>query len=317
MKVDAAIGTQFSYLGREVQRWSGATLAPEDMPEQRFEDTAFAKRFSLDPNKNSDVIQRYFEFAAPKTGEYDRAANTVGWLVQRGKRGELADYMHGLNDDLRAYAFLLQGGDDEGKAAHNADEKRINPIVRSRAAIGAIAGLAKELVDNRQFNTEDEEPMSLSPAERRNALDLLQQLAAMERRNSLVMVGDAGYVGRPLLSLTDQMAALRAQSPAVADELARRYATAKVLPTDEVAKAWPQARSRLLAQGSEADLSDLAPDAKAADWEFGGDATTKRKMVRGTLTPTGESGAPEVRKPFQSRQTVPPVMKPNPFQPSP
>jgi hypothetical protein len=61
----------------------------------------------------------------------------------------------------------------------------------------------------------------------------------------------------------DQLATLRAVAPTVADEIATRYASAKIAPAETTARLWSKTQKRLLADGGEADLRELAFDGKA------------------------------------------------------
>jgi hypothetical protein len=79
---------------------------------------------------------------------------------------------------------------------------------------------------------------------------------------------------------------IRAISPVAASEIATRYATSKVLPTASIAKAWPEAQKRLLAEGSAADISDLESDASSDGYAFGGERVTKAKKRRLPISPT-------------------------------
>jgi len=83
---------------------------------------------------------------------------------------------------------------------------------------------------------------------------------------------------------------INAISPQVADEIATRYATNKIYTTKAVAEAYPQMERALLHDGSEADLGDLAADAEAEGYEFGGDRV-KRPMKRRVVIPA-QTGAP-------------------------
>jgi hypothetical protein len=126
-------------------------------------------------------------------------------------------------------------------------------------------------------------------------------LTAMEQRNALVIAGEPGYQGRPLLSTEDQLATLRTIAPNVADEVATRYATAKIAPTATVAQLWPEAQKRLLTDGGNADLRELAFDARAEGPAFGGEKVRpapKRRVViepGATIPPSGAAGQAPAR----------------------
>jgi hypothetical protein len=79
-----------------------------------------------------------------------------------------------------------------------------------------------------------------------------------------------------------------------------------------VAKLWPEAQKRLLADGTQAEIHDLALDAKADGWAFDGDAVRKPQRRRVSVDP---SAPPPARTPrIAPALSVPkdnPV--PNPF----
>lgn len=125
----------------------------------------------------------------------------------------------------------------------------------------------------------------MDPQKRRDVIDSLLVLQAIEQRNAMVMTGQKGYEGRPLLSAEDQFAVVRAQSPEAGAELATRYATNKILTTGAVARAWPEAQRRLLADGTQADIRDLSIDAKAEGWAFDGEAVRRPRPRRAPIIP--------------------------------
>lgn len=285
MLVDNVIGNLAGNMGKELQIRSRILLGDEDRPADRFEDAAFVKRFTLDPARWSSTVQRYYEFAAQKTGDYARAANTYQFLYDTPRtRGDAADFMAGLSDDKKAYAILQIGGTEEGKGAFKPEDRKLNPINRAQLAVQQVHSLSRELLDNTTTNTAEGTTITLTPEQRRNAQDALQVLGGMEMRNALVMIGDQGYQSRKPFDIRDQFNVLKAISPEVADELSRRYATAKVYKTDYVASAWPEMRSTLLADGSAADLSGYAQDAKSEGYEFDGDRTKRRLKQRGAIS---------------------------------
>jgi Large polyvalent protein associated domain 38 len=288
MLVDNAIGNLAGGMGKELQIRSRILLGDEDRPADRFEDAAFVKRFTLDPARWSSTVQRYYEFAAQKTGDYARAANTYQFLYDTPRtRGDAADFLAGLTDDKKAYAILQIGGNEEGKGAFKPDDRRLNPIKRAQDAVAQVHSLSRELLDNTTTNTADGTTIKLDPERRRNAQDALQSLGNMEMRNALVMIGDQGYQGRKLFDIRDQFNVLKAISSEVADELSRRYATAKIYKADYVNGVWPEIRSALVAGGSAADLSGYADDAKSEGYEFDGERTKRRLKQRGAIPAAG------------------------------
>jgi hypothetical protein len=104
-------------------------------------------------------------------------------------------------------------------------------------------------------------------------------------RNAFVIMKEPGYAGRPLISPRTSMDKIRALSPVVADEIAARYATAKIYTTEAVAAAYPELQRSLVSEGSEADVGGLAFDARADGYEFGGERVKKPQKRRLTVPP--------------------------------
>jgi hypothetical protein len=201
-------------------------------------------------------------------------------------------FLGALPSPERAYVTLQSAADENGKPSFNADEKRLHPLTRAATAVMTINGYIRELTQNAQHAVETGERVEMDPQQRRQAVDNLRIMAAMEQRNALVITGERGYQGRPLLSTEDHLATLRTIAPVVADEIATRYATAKIAPTASVAQLWPEAQKRLLAEGGEADLRELAFDAKADGFAFEGDRVKHAPKRRVPIVASPGAAAP-------------------------
>lgn len=312
IKVDYAVGSMFGNWGRDLM--SVSNQADPNQPAAANEDTMFLRRFIKGADRSSETTKLFWEQAAQRNGAFAQAAAHYGDLLKSYQDRDASDYLAALPAAQRAYVMLTQGGDDDtGKAAFNADDKRLHPITRAANAVQVVGGLIKELTNNSQKTFEDGERIGMDPRKRRDVIDALRVLQAIEQRNALVLTEQKGYEGRPMLSAEDQFAVLKAQSPVAAAELATRYATNKILPTDTVAKLWPEAQRRLLADGTQAEIRDLALDAKVDGWAFDGDAVRKPQRRRVSIDPT----APP---PPRSERRIPPALSvpnttpvPNPF----
>lgn len=292
IKIDYTIGSLFGMWGKDIQAASNWFAGEDDKPESQFEDLVFMRRFIKDPNRSGEMTKRYYEFAASKTGEFARAVETFQRYMGNFKDKRAQDWFNTLSDEKKAYVTLQAGADDEtGKRSFSADDRRLHPIVRAQAALQALHSVTRELTENSQINTENGERMKLTPTQRRDVIEAVHQLGAQEMRNALVMLGDKGYEGRPILDTEKQFQILKAISPEVGDEVARRYATLKVLPTASIAELWPQMKKRLLQDGSEADVSDLTSDANVVGYEFGGERTKRREKRRGPIKGTPQPEA--------------------------
>lgn len=311
IKVDYAVGSMFGNWGRDLMAVSNQT--DPNAPAAANEDTMFLRRFIKGADRTSETTKLFWEQAAQRNGAFAQASQHYGDLLKSYQDRDASDYLAALPAAQRAYVMLAQGGnEDSGKAAFNADDRRLHPITRAANAVQVVGGLIKELTNNSQKAFEDGTRISMDPQKRRDVIDNLRVLQAIEQRNAMVLTGQKGYEGRPMLSAEDQFAVLKAQAPDAAAELATRYATNKILPTDTVAKLWPEAQRRLLADGTQAEIHDLALDAKSDGWAFGGEAVRRPQRRRISIDP---GAPPPARVP-----RIPPALSvpkdnpvPNPF----
>lgn len=286
IKVDYAVGSMFGSWGRDLLAASSRT--DPNAPAAALDRTMILQRFVKDAHRN-ETDKLYWEQAGQRNGAFAQAAARYGDLLKGFHDREAADYLAALPAAQRAYVMLSQGGDEEtGKAAFNADDRRLHPITRGAAAVQTVSGLIRELSNNSQKAFADGTRIAMDPQKRRDVIDALRVMQAIEQHNAMVMTRQRGYENQPLLSAEDQFAVLKAHSPVAAAELATRYATNRILPTETVAKLWPEAQRRLLADGTQAEIRDLALDAKADGWAFGGEAVRKPQRRRVPITP----GAP-------------------------
>lgn len=120
----------------------------------------------------------------------------------------------------------------------------------------------------------------MSRPQRKAAIEAIHQLGAQEMRNALVMTNEPGYEGRNLLDVNKQYAVIKAISPGLAEEVARRYAMAGVFRTDMVAKNWPTARKELIRAGSDADIGGITGDIADEGFEFGAEKIKRPRKLR-------------------------------------
>jgi conjugative element/phage-associated large polyvalent protein len=289
LKVDYAIGQSFGTWGRDIM--AASNTADPNAPPAATEDTMFLRRFIKGADSASETTKRFWTIAAQQNGQYAQAKATYESMLGQFRDKDASAFLGALPSPERAYVTLQSAADENGKPSFNADEKRLHPLTRAATAVMTINGYIRELTQNAQHAVETGERVEMDPQQRRQAIDNLRILTAMEQRNALVIAGEPGYAGRPLLSTEDQITTLRAVAPAVADEIATRYATAKIAPAATVAQLWPEAQKRLLTDGGEADLRELAFDAKADGFAFE-DERVKRAPKRRVVIPASSTVAP-------------------------
>jgi hypothetical protein len=278
IKVEHTIGSTFGTWGRDLL--AASNPADPDAPAPPTDDTVFLRRFIKGEHRASETTKTFWKIAATQNGEFAQAKNQYDRQVKFFNDTAAQAYLAALPTPKRAYTILHSAADEEGDPVFSADDKRIHPLTRGADAVGVINGLLRELQQDAQRATETGERVRMDPQKRRQAIDNLRTLAAMEQRNALVIAGEPGYQGRKLLSTEDQWRTLQAVTPKVASEIASRYASAKILPTEAVAKAWPEAQRRLLSEGSNADISDLSFDAEIDGYAFDAERESKPKKRR-------------------------------------
>jgi len=150
-----------------------------------------------------------------------------------------------------------------------------------------LNGLRKELSANSFKDFETLSNLKLPETVRRDLIEQVRELAQIEMRNALVIMKEPGYAERPVLDPNDTMAKIIALSPAVGTEIAARYATKKIPTTAFVQQSWPTIRDEVLRYGSDADVRDLALDARAEGYGFGADRVKRPQKRRIQISPAG------------------------------
>lgn len=278
IKVDYAIGSTFGLWGRDIMTLSSG-IDP-DAPAQAWEDTVFLRRLIKDPSRTSDVTTRFWDYMGQTTGKFNQAVATYDDLIKKFRDSEASDFVAKLPENERTFVIMKSAARDDGKAAFSADEKRMHPLQRAYDAVTLLNGMRRELTDNAFKTYETGEQQKYSPQVRRDLLDNIRELAQMEMRNSFVIMKVPGYADRPLLDTKTTFEKIKAIDAGVADEIATRYATAKIYTTDAVAKAYPEMKRLLLRDGSDADLKSLSFDAKSEGYQFDGEAESRPQKRR-------------------------------------
>jgi hypothetical protein len=204
-------------------------------------------------------------------------------LVKTFHDSDARDFLAKLPSSEKAFVVLKSAANEEGKQAFSASQKRLHPLVRASDAVTLLNGLRRDIVGNTFHTFETGQPLKLDPVTRRDLIDNIRELAQLEMRNAFVIMKEPGYAGRPLIDPQTSMDKIQALSPILAEEIAARYATAKIYDTDAVAAAYPQLQKRLVQDGSEADIASLAFDAAAEPYQFGGEPVKRPQKRRLTM----------------------------------
>lgn len=286
IKVDYAIGQQFGSLGRNILSMSNSF--DPDAPVAAMEDAVFSRRFIKSAFNGSEADKRYWELASQTNGEYATAKATYENMLGGFRDKEAMSFLAGLPEGQRAYVALNSDAKEDGKPLHSPEARALHPITRAAKAVRLLNEYSRSLMSDTQIAYATGERTPMAPDKRRNVLDVLNALKAMEQQNALILTKEPGYAGRRLQNVEKQFEILQLTAQGVAEEIATRYATAKIAPVTTIERVWPEMSRRLLADGNKADLQDLAIDAKADGYAFRGEKTkkpTKRRVPMEAASP--------------------------------
>lgn len=287
IKVDYAIGSYFGLWGRDLMAMSSGV--DQDAPERSWTDMALVRRFVKDPTRSSDVTNRFWDYMGATTGKYNQAVAAHSELINRKSQESdalAADFLSKLPPGQRGYVILRNAAGDNGRAAFTADQRRLHPLQRAYDAVTLLNGIRREMDKDSFAPFETSERLSFNRQLRGQVRDVVRELAQTEMLNALIVTKEPGYANQPMQDTGVILEKIRKLAPEVADEIAVRYATAKVYPLKAVTAAYPQLQSALLRDGSEADLSQLQADASANGYEFGAERVTRPQRRRVPISGT-------------------------------
>lgn len=295
MKVDYAMGSFFGTNGRDLM--SVTSMTDKDSPTAALDDTIFVRRLLKDGERISGRVKQFWDLMAQKNGKYQLDAEAYRKLVTEATvRGQDPVQANELLAKLpaaeRAYVIMSEGANAQGKPAFSADEKRMHPLTRAREAVTVLNGIARDLQTNTLVPYREKERLQLDPDQRRRLIDDIRTMAGAEMRNGFAVVGEPGYVGRPVYDTQDFMDVIAKVSPNVADEIATRYATAKIPAAKAVQEAWPTLRDDVTTYGSSANIKSLAARVRAQGYEFGAQRAKKPGPVRLQIDPAAVPASP-------------------------
>ncbi len=242
-------------------------LAQPDAPAAGWDDVPFARRFIKDAAKGAQSTTMFWELAGAQEGKLEGKALSWRELAEAGDAAGAADFYADLNEVEKAYVAV---------STHEANVKRLHPIIRARGAIQAIGAMRREIAADDVRNADDE-AVPVSSAERGAADDILSDLAMVIARNALREAGVTGWAQRSEIDETGYYRELEALNPALIDRLGSGYAGKKVWSWEAVKSAWPELRDRLLEEGSAATLDDLVADVESRGFAVDGVKAKRRE----------------------------------------
>jgi hypothetical protein len=278
IKIDHAIGSMFGLWGRDLMAFSQGM--DENAPAQNWDDQVFFRRFIKDPTRSSETTKKFWDFMGQVTGKFNQNVATYDGFVKKFDDQGARNFLEKLPASERAFVILRSAANEDGKQAFKPDERRLHPLQRAYDAVTLLNGLRRELVDNAFKTFEKGENLKLDPVKRRDILDAIRELSQAEMRNSFVIMQEPGYANRALIETVPILQRINSISPDVAEEIAARYATAKIYPVSGVAAVYPELRDRIAKNWGEADVSDLVARAGESGFEFGGEKTKRPQKRR-------------------------------------
>lgn len=223
--------------------------------------TSFSRRFMWDFTKGSESTDKFWSLVSDSNGKMANTAKTYSDFFKDGGQADADKVLVGKDDNTKAYALLLTHFD--------ADVKRLHPLYRAKEVIGLVNQMNRDIIDNdlRAIETdkepaEDQIKIDIPQSLREPVHKLLSKLSAYEARNALKTIETPRWAELDYGDTESLRAELRALSPEVADELEARMEAKTIYDDQAVRESWPEVKSRVLQDRSEADFGDLVMGAK-------------------------------------------------------
>lgn len=241
---------------RDALALSQMALGQKAPIEHSLADTPVAQRFFKDWTRGSVSGKQYWDLISASSGKFAGGVGSVNRLINEGKTEEALERLNKMKPEQRAYTMVSVFGKGQMKQAH--------PLVRSEEAVRELSGLANDLIQG-DVRGPGLQPIRLTPAQRRDAVDALHAMTVAEQRNAMIATGVPGWATKKPLPYEKYDAALQRDAPAVHQALQARMS--KVAPLEFTTKAWaamrpyvekPQTADTLVAVMNEKRLSGAA-----------------------------------------------------------
>lgn len=242
----------FSGVGGEFFR-SPARVLDGDAPALNAPDIPVLNRFLREPGRGGTPQRVEFNDAVMRSsGTLNRAAGTLRDIRERGDMDAAQRFLTDRDPFERRFALLQVGFEPE--------ERRLHPMTRARVVTTEIGRIRRELQGARPLASETLFLPELTPRQRRDALEALDDISSAEMQAALVMSGAPGFANRQAMDVEARYDRLEAISPGVSILLRARLLSGRerALDYDTVRDLWPEAQRRLDRDGFRANLGDLA-----------------------------------------------------------
>lgn len=271
--IDQLITNFTTSLGRTVLSLSD--YATSDKPIGGWDDFVITKSFIKDGSRGASSSRAFYDLVGSRTGTLEGARRTWEDLNNAGDLVAADNFLAQQDETTKSWIAI---------AGTKPEVRRLHPFTRAKNAVSAISDLRRDIMQPTVQTAKG--AVDVSRRDRGAVDDILGKLAMAEARNALVMMGVDGWKGREVMETAGYYRELQEVSPDLAQALADRFATAKVLPLDTVERLWPEVQKRLLRDGGDMLQSDFVARAKAAGFEMDGTAIkrkARRKVEAGAL----------------------------------
>lgn len=229
-----------------------------DAPAMNAVDFPVLNRFLREPGRGGTPQRVAFNDSVMRnSGALNRAAGTLREIRDRGDVALAQRFLEEREPFERTFAVLQVGFETEAR--------RLHPMNRAKAVVTEIGRVRRELNGSRALASETLFLPDLTPRERRDALEALDDVSSAEMQAALVMAGAPEFEGRRMMDVEARYARLETLAPAVAALLRARLLTGdnKAVEFETMRRTWPEAQRRIERDGFRADLTDLAAMAEA------------------------------------------------------
>jgi hypothetical protein len=236
--------------------------ADPERPSGTWTDAPVVRRFINPSQRGSQDKREFYDRAGSRTSRLQQVLNGIKEDQENGRTQRAQSRLAELKDEAGRLYVVSQLGDTP--------VRRLHPLERARVVGQEASRLIGEL--NGALPRDDGAPLpTMSRRERQSIEEAVERLAIAEMRNAMIATRQPGFQNRAMEDRDGLWEDLRDLNRAVADEYERRLATGRDRAYDYAAvmEFWPQAEQRLRAEGSAADLSDLANDAAGRTMRWG------------------------------------------------
>lgn len=232
---------------------SASDAMDPDRQDGQWLDLPVARRFFSPAYRGAQDKTDFYERVGATNSRLNRALNAVDAYEQMGDVARVNQVLADLSEPERLYIFSQRG---------EAATDRLNPLIRARSFARRAGDIIGEL--NGADVGADGVPLpEMSRTERAMVRDALEQLIVAEMGNAMIATSQPGFSQRNLRDRDGLWQELETLNPVVAAELERRLRIGReqAYSYEAVMELWPEVERRLRAEGSTANLDDLARQA--------------------------------------------------------